>query len=130
MAQSFHHLCHFLRLQLPHFVAEARTEPPSYTLINHRFQAHGPQSHSFFFSAASVLQTFLLNTKLNAGSLHANKVIWGMFRAIYIYIEMYEEKTRGNRRRGLINLTKMLRKHFTISTPEYTQSFIHLAPDV
>ena len=52
-------------------------------------------------------------------------------------IEMYEEKTRRNRRtRSFTHLTKRLRMHVScfvcteISTPKYTQSFIHLAPGV
>ena len=50
-------------------------------------------------------------------------------------IEPYEEETRGNRRPwGFINLTKRLHMHASCflctqtSTPQYTQSFIHLAP--
>ena len=52
-------------------------------------------------------------------------------------IEMYEEKTRGNIRTwGFIHLTERLRMHVSCLvrtqtfTPEYTQSFIHLAPGV
>ena len=120
--------------------------PPNNNLINHYFRAHRPQSYSSCFSAASVLQTFPLSNLLNSGPLYANKVIWGMFRAISGELrgrsgssclcekhqdwDVWGKDTAEQTYVGFYKSDKKTVYACLLFTPEYTHSFIHLALDV